>query len=107
MGGEATTFAGLAGVGDLVATCTSPQSRNRHVGLELGKGRSIQEITDAMFMVAEGVKSVPAVIELAKKYNVEMPIAEEVYQVTQGNSRGRDAFRGLLRVSAGSEAEPG
>ncbi len=107
MGGEATTFAGLAGVGDLVATCTSPQSRNRHVGLELGKGRSIQEITDEMFMVAEGVKSVPAVIALAEKHNVEMPIAQEVYKVTEGNSRGSDAFRGLLRVAAGSEAEPG
>lgn len=107
MGGEASTFAGLAGVGDLVATCTSPQSRNRHVGLELGKGRSIQEIIDEMFMVAEGVKSVPAVIALAEKYGVEMPIAQEVYKVTEGNSRGGDAFRGLLRVSAGSEAEPG
>lgn len=107
MGGQAATFAGLAGVGDLVATCTSPQSRNRHVGLELGKGRSLEEIIDDMFMVAEGVKSVPAVMELAKKYQVEMPITEEVYQVTQGKSRGKDAFRGLLRVSAGSEAEPG
>ncbi len=107
MGGEAATFAGLAGVGDLVATCTSPQSRNRHVGLELGKGRSIQEITDEMFMVAEGVKSVPAVIALAEKHDVEMPIAQEVYKVTLGKSRGNDAFRGLLRVSAGSEAEPG
>lgn len=107
MGGEAATFAGLTGVGDLVATCTSPQSRNRHVGLELGKGRSIKEITDDMFMVAEGVKSVPAVIALAEKYNIEMPIADEVYQVTHGKSRGRDAFRGLLRISAGSEADPG
>lgn len=107
MGGEAATFAGLTGVGDLVATCTSPQSRNRHVGLELGKGRSIQEIIDEMIMVAEGVKSVPAVIALAEKYDIEMPIAQEVYQVTQGKSRGSDAFRGLLRISAGSEAEPG
>ncbi len=107
MGGEATTFAGLAGVGDLVATCTSPQSRNRHVGLELGKGRSIQEIIDEMFMVAEGVKSVPAVIALAEKHKVEMPIAQEVYKVTQDKSRGSEAFRGLLRVAAGSEAEPG
>jgi glycerol-3-phosphate dehydrogenase (NAD(P)+) len=59
MGGRAETFAGLAGMGDMIATCTSPQSRNRHVGVELGKGRSMQEIIDEMVMVAEGAKSAP------------------------------------------------
>lgn len=107
MGGEARTFAGLAGIGDLIATCTSPQSRNRSVGFELGKGRSIQEIVDEMFMVAEGVKSAPAVIDLAKKYSVEMPIATDVYQVVQGEISAKRAFRGLLRSSAGAECEPG
>ena len=107
MGGELATFAGLAGMGDLVATCTSPQSRNRHVGVELGKGRHIDEIIEEMFMVAEGVKSAPTVIALAEKYGVDMPIAYEVCEVVQGRSTARKAFRGLLRTAAGHEAEPG
>jgi len=107
MGGRAETFAGLAGMGDMIATCTSPQSRNRHVGVELGKGRSMQAIADEMFMVAEGAKSAPAVMALAQKYGVEMPIASDVYRVVSGNSNASRAFRGLLRVSAGAECEPG
>ena len=107
MGGEPQTFAGLAGTGDLIATCTSPQSRNRTVGFELGKGRTIREITEEMFMVAEGVKSAPAVIDLAKKYNVDMPIAQEVYQVVRDKSTAGQAFRGLLKTTAGAESEPG
>ena len=107
MGGEPQTFAGLAGMGDLVATCTSPQSRNRTVGFELGKGRTIQEIVDEMFMVAEGVKSAPAVIALADEYGVEMPIAREVHETVQKQSDARKAFRGLLRSTAGAESDPG
>ena len=107
MGGEPQTFAGLAGTGDLIATCTSPQSRNRTVGYELGKGRTIKEIIDEMFMVAEGVKSAPAVIALAEKHGVDMPIAQEVFQVVQDKSTARDAFRGLLRTVAGAESDPG
>ncbi|MDH3336229.1 MAG: NAD(P)H-dependent glycerol-3-phosphate dehydrogenase [Gammaproteobacteria bacterium] len=107
MGGETQTFAGLAGTGDLIATCTSAQSRNRTVGFQLGKGRTIQEITEEMFMVAEGVKSAPAVMALAEKYNVHMPIAEEVFQVVQDKSTARRAFRGLLRTVAGAESDPG
>ena len=107
MGGEPQTFAGLAGTGDLIATCTSPQSRNRTVGYELGKGRTIKEIIDEMFMVAEGVKSAPAVIALAEKHDVDMPIAREVYQVVQDKSTARDAFRGLLKTVAGAESDPG
>ena len=107
MGGERQTFAGLAGTGDLIATCTSAQSRNRSVGYELGKGRTIQEITDEMFMVAEGVKSAPAVMELAKKYDVDMPIAQEVFQVVQDKSTAGSAFRGLLKTVAGAESDPG
>ncbi len=107
MGGEPQTFAGLAGTGDLIATCTSPQSRNRTVGFELGKGRTIKEITDEMFMVAEGVKSAPAVIALAEKYGVDMPIAREVFQVVQDKSTARQAFRGLLKTAAGAESDPG
>jgi glycerol-3-phosphate dehydrogenase (NAD(P)+) len=107
LGGHPVTFAGLAGLGDLVATCTSPQSRNRQVGVELGKGRHIDEITAGMFMVAEGVKSAPAVMALADQHGVEMPIAREVFQVVLGQSTARQAFRGLLRMAAGAESEPG
>ena len=107
MGGEPQTFAGLAGTGDLIATCTSPQSRNRTVGYELGKGRTIREIVDEMFMVAEGVKSAPAVVALAEKYGVDMPIAREVLQVVQDKSTARQAFRGLLKTVAGAESDPG
>jgi len=107
LGGEPATFAGLAGLGDLVATCTSAQSRNRYVGVELGKGRHIDEITAEMFMVAEGVKSAPAVMALAERHGVEMPMAREVFQVVQGLSDARRAFRGLLRLAPGSESEPG
>ena len=107
MGGEVQTFAGLTGMGDLVATCTSPQSRNRSVGFELGQGRPIDEIINDMYMVAEGVKSAPAVINLAQEYGVEMPIAEEVHAVVQGKSSATKAFRGLLRAGIGAESEPG
>ena len=107
MGGEPQTFAGLAGMGDLVATCTSPQSRNRSVGYELGQGKTIDEIIEKMFMVAEGVKSAPAVMALADEYRVEMPIAREVYETVQNRSNARRAFRGLLRRLPGAESEPG
>jgi len=107
MGGKARTFSGLAGMGDMIATCTSDQSRNRSVGVQLGKGRSIEEIIAEMVMVAEGVKTAPAVMELAKEHEISMPIAEDVYKVVIGESTATRAFRGLLRVHAGAESEPG
>jgi len=107
MGGRPETFSGLAGMGDMIATCTSPQSRNRHVGVELGKGRNMQDIIDEMVMVAEGAKSAPAVIALSERYGVEMPIASDVYRVLSGDATASRAFRGLLRVEAGAESEPG
>ena len=107
MGGRAETFAGLAGMGDMIATCISPQSRNRHVGVELGKGRDMADIISEMVMVAEGAKSAPAVIALSERYGIEMPIASDVYRVLSGQSTASRAFRGLLRVSAGAESEPG
>lgn len=107
MGGRPETFSGLAGMGDMIATCTSPQSRNRHVGVELGKGRNMPEIISEMVMVAEGAKSAPAVMALAEKYGVEMPIARDVYRVLCGDDTASRAFRGLLRVGAGAESEPG
>ncbi len=107
VGGQPETFAGLAGMGDMIATCTSPQSRNRHVGMELGRGRPMQDIIDEMVMVAEGVKSAPAVLALAAAHGISMPIAEDVYRVINGESSALRAFRGLLRVDAGWESEPG
>jgi glycerol-3-phosphate dehydrogenase (NAD(P)+) len=97
MGGQVMTFSGLAGMGDLVATCISPQSRNRHVGEQLGKGRSIDEIIEDMHMVAEGVKTAKVVMELADEYGIEMPIAEQVYAVCHGGRSAAEAYRGLLR----------
>lgn len=107
MGGRAETFAGLAGMGDLIATCISPQSRNHHVGVQLGKGRDIQEIIDEMVMVAEGVKSAPAVLALAEAHGVEMPIVRDVLRVISGDATASRAFRGLLRVEFGAESDPG
>lgn len=107
MGGNPATFAGLAGMGDLVATCSSTKSRNRYVGFNLGKGRKIEEIIEEMAEVAEGVKTTKVVMELAKDYAIEMPIASEVYKVLYEGNTVNDAFRGLLKRDVGSEAEPG
>ena len=107
MGGRPQTFAGLAGMGDLVATCISSLSRNRHVGYHLGQGRTLDEIINEMSMVAEGVKTCTVVMELAKQLNIEMPISSEVYRVVHEGNTVRDAFKGLLRQRSGSEADPG
>ncbi|MFZ1752022.1 MAG: NAD(P)H-dependent glycerol-3-phosphate dehydrogenase [Saprospiraceae bacterium] len=107
MGGKPMTFAGLAGMGDLIATCTSPLSRNRYVGVQLGKGRSLSDIIADMSMVAEGVKTCGVVVNLAKKYHVEMPITEEVNRVINESCTAMDAFKGLLRNKTGAESEPG
>ncbi|MCY3851613.1 MAG: NAD(P)H-dependent glycerol-3-phosphate dehydrogenase [Acidimicrobiaceae bacterium] len=96
MGGEPATFAGLAGMGDLLATCMSPQSRNRYVGEQLGRGRSLDEINAEMDQVAEGVKSVRIVVELAAEHDVYMPISQEVYSCVQGLRGVEDAYRDLI-----------
>ncbi len=107
MGGKKSTFYGLAGMGDLVATCSSSKSRNHHVGFQLGQGKSLEQIIEDMSEVAEGVKTAKVVMELAKDYNVEMPISAEVYKVLYEGNTVNDAFRGLLRREIGSEKEPG
>lgn len=107
MGGRAETFAGLAGMGDMIATCTSTLSRNRTVGFELGKGRKIDEIIQSMNQVAEGVKSAPTVIAMAEKHNVRMPIAQDVHDVVTNKITPVQAYRGLLARSAGAEWEAG
>jgi len=107
MGGKKSTFAGLAGMGDLVATCSSSKSRNHHVGFQLGSGKSLQQIIEEMNEVAEGVKTAKVVMELSKDYDVPMPITEEVYKVLYEGNTVYDAFRGLLQIETGSEKEPG
>lgn len=107
MGGEPATFAGLAGMGDLVATCSSTKSRNRYVGFNLGKGRKIDDIIAEMAEVAEGVKTTKVVVELAEELGVDMPIAREVYNVLYEGNTVNEAYKGLLRYHSGSEAEPG
>lgn len=106
MGGRADTFAGLAGMGDLVATCISTQSRNRHVGEQLGKGRSLDEIIEEMHMVAEGVKTTKVVMELAREYDVYMPIAEQMDLVCNQGCSPLDAYRGLLKHQVSHEVHP-
>ncbi|ARV07862.1 NAD(P)H-dependent glycerol-3-phosphate dehydrogenase [Polaribacter sp. SA4-10] len=107
MGGKNRTFAGLAGLGDLIATCSSSKSRNHHVGFQLGKGKKLEEIIAEMNEVAEGVKTAKVVMELAKDYKVDMPISNEVYKVLYEGNTVNDAFRGLLKHEVGSEKEPG
>ena len=97
----------LAGMGDLVATCSSTKSRNHHVGFQLGRGKSLEEIVGEMNEVAEGVKTAKVVMELAKEYTIDMPISKEIYKVLYEGNTVNDAFRGLLKHEVGSEKEPG
>ncbi|HVF04602.1 MAG TPA: NAD(P)H-dependent glycerol-3-phosphate dehydrogenase [Frankiaceae bacterium] len=103
LGADPVTFAGLAGLGDLVATCTSPLSRNRTVGEQLGRGRPLQEIIDEMRMVAEGVKSSRSILDLATKHDVEMPITEHVAKVVHDGLTPQDMLRGLMSREAKPE----
>jgi glycerol-3-phosphate dehydrogenase (NAD(P)+) len=103
MGGDPMTMAGLAGVGDLVATCTSRLSRNRTVGELLGQGRSLEDVLGPMRMVAEGVKSARPLLELAAAHGVEMPIGQQVADVLEGTRSPADAIPALMRRSAKPE----
>jgi len=95
-GARRETLAGLAGMGDLVLTCTGDLSRNRTVGVELGRGRKLAEIIGSMRMVAEGVKTTYATVALAERYGVEMPITAQVYRILEGQVTPRDAIRELM-----------
>ena len=95
-GATPLTFAGLAGLGDLVATCSSPLSRNRHVGQELAHGRSLDDIRATMIGIAEGVTSTVAAIKLAEELNVEMPIANAVYHVLYNNKNVEQGVAELM-----------
>jgi glycerol-3-phosphate dehydrogenase (NAD(P)+) len=100
MGGRQSTFSGLAGMGDLVATCSSSKSRNHYVGFQLGQGKSLTQIIEEMDEVAEGVKTAKVVMELAKDYNVDMPISREVYKVLYEGNTVYDAFNGLIKLES-------
>jgi glycerol-3-phosphate dehydrogenase (NAD(P)+) len=95
-------------MGDLIATCMSPLSRNRSLGEQLGAGRTLEEVLGATRTVAEGVGTAFAVHELAQRYGLEMPVCEEVYRVLAGEIPASAAYRGLSRqLQAGHEREPG
>jgi len=95
-GGRRETLAGLAGMGDLVLTCTGDLSRNRTVGVELGKGRKLLEIIGSMRMVAEGVKTTGATVALAARHGIEMPITRQVHRILEGEVSPREAMRELM-----------
>lgn len=96
LGGKAETLAGLCGLGDLVLTCSSPQSRNMSCGLALGRGEALEDILGSRNSVTEGVATAPAVVALARKHSVEMPICEAVNRVVAGEASVDEAINDLL-----------
>jgi glycerol-3-phosphate dehydrogenase (NAD(P)+) len=96
MGGQAKTLAGLAGLGDLVLTCSGDLSRNRYVGKELGTGRSLGEILGSMRMVAEGVETCASAVALGEKLDVDLPIIQQMHTVMSGRKSPREAVRELM-----------
>jgi glycerol-3-phosphate dehydrogenase (NAD(P)+) len=96
MGADPITFAGLSGMGDLIVTCTSRHSRNRYVGEQIGKGKTLLEVLDSMVQVAEGVRTTKSAYHLSQKLKVEMPITEEVYRVLFEEKQPRDAVYDLM-----------
>lgn len=105
MGGRFETFIGLSGIGDLIVTCTSTHSRNHNAGYLIGQGKSCQEAMDEVKMVVEGVYSAKAALALAKKYNVEVPITEQVNQVLFEGRSAKDAVTSLLMRNRTSECD--
>jgi glycerol-3-phosphate dehydrogenase (NAD(P)+) len=107
LGGRRDTLAGLSGLGDLVLTCTGSLSRNRHVGLELGKGRPLDEILSGMRMVAEGVRTTGAALALGARHGVELPIAAQMAEVMAGRTSPRAAVESLMLRPQRLEPEGG
>ena len=102
-GARPETMAGLSGLGDLVLTCTGDLSRNRQVGIELARGRRLDEIVGSMRMVAEGVKTAAATVALSVRYRVEMPVAQQVHRLLQGEVTASEAIRELMERSLKEE----
>ena len=105
MGASPITFMGLAGMGDLVLTCTGDLSRNRTVGLKLGQGKSLQEILENEKTVAEGVRTTRSVYDLSRKYKIEMPITHQVFRILYEGARPRDAVYELMSRSPREETD--
>lgn len=106
LGGLAPTFYGLAGIGDLILTCTAPLSRNHFVGFELGKGRTLESITSGMKMVAEGIGTTLSALDLARREKVEMPIMEQVFQVLYEGKDPRSSLAELMSRTLKQEHVP-
>jgi glycerol-3-phosphate dehydrogenase (NAD(P)+) len=96
LGGKPQTLSGLAGLGDLVLTCTGELSRNRQVGIELAHGHKLDEIVNSMKMVAEGIKTTHAAVDLARRHSVEVPISEQMFQMLHFGITPREAIRRLM-----------
>lgn len=96
MGADIHTFSGLSGVGDLIVTCTSMHSRNRRCGLAIGEGKGVKEAVDSVGMVVEGMYTAEAAYELAKKYDVEMPIVEGIYEIISKNASPKEIVKQLM-----------
>jgi glycerol-3-phosphate dehydrogenase (NAD(P)+) len=103
MGARAQTFGGLSGIGDLVVTCMSPHSRNRHLGEQIGQGKTLDEVLADMDMVAEGVRTTQSIHDLAQRHGLEMPITEAVYKVLFEDERPREIVMELMTRSAKRE----
>ena len=103
LGADPTTFAGLAGVGDLVVTCTSHHSRNFRAGIEIGKGRPWNQVVEEMCMVVEGVFATESTYKLARKHGVDMPITEQIYYLLYEGRKPKDAMWALMTRSKTSE----
>ena len=108
MGGRRETLSGLSGLGDLILTCTGGLSRNRQVGVELGRGRPVDEVLSGMRTVAEGVRTTEAALELGRSLRVELPIVTQMADVLAGNTEARVAVdaRMLRRQRAETDGEP-
>ena len=103
LGAKPETFYGLTGLGDLVLTCTGDLSRNRQLGIQLGKGKTLKEITENMKMVAEGILTVKSAYSMIKKFNVQAAIMEETYRVLHENKPPGQALKDLMKVEISTE----
>ena len=103
LGADEMTFAGLSGMGDLIATCMSKHSRNRQAGIKFAQGKSLEQILNETPMVAEGVPTTKAAYELSVKHDIEMPIVKEIYEVIYNNADPKDSIINLMRRESKNE----
>jgi glycerol-3-phosphate dehydrogenase (NAD(P)+) len=103
LGGQPATLFGLAGLGDLVLTCTGDLSRNRQVGIQLGRGRTLPDILASMRMVAEGIRTTDAAVELGRRHALDLPITQQVHAILHQQKPPREAIRELMDRSLKEE----